>query len=405
MAKKPSYQDYYDQALADLNKYNSGGTGKGYWTAVDSKNWAYTDQYGNTTTDVKNPDGSYKYESKWDADAGKWVGSDSLVDVDQAKQNAQNAVNVYGSLIEMQNRYDDIRASYDAMYESQKNAAQERINNQVNQINALRPEYNQQAESAAQQAYINKKLSEKNLGEKLAASGLSGTGVNESARISNENNYGNVLNQTLESRDEALRGLDQQIQNVQAGGNASLSELESAYQQNVLNLLQNQQQQEWGIKQYYDQLAQQQWQNQFNQQQANLAQQQWQQQFDYQQQQDALANQLAAQKALTSKTYGTNSSSNTLKMSDVDKIIKENIAAGVVPRQDLVDAYTNYYGHEPILYNEDNVKSILSEFDKYKKYYGTSASADAAKVALQKMQASFNQNDIAEAARRLGLWS
>ena len=321
--KQPSPQELADSAGAYAEYIKGGGSGQGYWTAVDDKNWKYTDQYGNSTTDVKNADGSYKYGSTWDSSAGKWVGTDSLTDTKSAYEEAIRNQQFYQGIADQQAYNDRRQSAIEEAYAAQRRAELERQQAQIGQINNLRPEYDKQAEMTAQQAYINKMLAEKGLNEKLAANGLSGTGVSESAKISNENNYGNSLNQTLQARDDALRGLDNQIQAVQSGGNANLSAIEAAYQQQVLNALEQQRQEEWQMKQYQDAMAQQQWQNQFAQNQFNTANSQWQQQFDYQKQQDALAAQQALQ-AAAARSYsgggnGSKSSGSSMKISEVDK--------------------------------------------------------------------------------------
>lgn len=421
MAKKKtsSYEEYYNQAKADYDKYSSGGSGKGYWTAVDDKNWKYTDQYGNSTTDVKNPDGSYKYGSTWDKNAGKWVGTDSLVDANAKKQYAENAMGYFGSMMEAEReaarREAERQSAIEEAYAAQRRVELERQQAQIGQINNLRPEYNQQAEMTAQQAYINKMLAEKGLNEKLAANGLSGTGVSESAKISNENNYGNSLNQTLQARDDALRGLDNQIQAVQSGGNANLSAIEAAYQQQVLNALEQQRQEEWQMKQYQDAMAQQQWQNQFAQNQFNTANSQWQQQFDYQRQQDALAAQQALQ-AAAARSYSSGGSSGStkssgMKISEVDKIIQENLKNGYLPSQDLLDAYSNYYGHDVTLpSNNDNVNWLVSrvkEGQRYNTFKAADKQTEAKLVsdylnAIMASNPQYTQLDIIQALRQLG---
>lgn len=415
MAKKSKYEDPYNQAKAEYDKYSSGGSGQGYWTAIDDKNWKYTDQYGNSTTDVKNPDGSYKYGSTWDSNAGKWVGTDSLVDVDAKKQYAQNAMGYFGSMIEAERQAARQQSAIEAAYEAQRRAELERQQAQIGQINNLRPEYNQQAESNAQQAYINKMMAEKGLNEKLAANGLSGTGISESAKISNENNYGNSLNQTLQARDDALRGLDNQIQAVQSGGNANLSSIEAAYQQQILNALESQKQQEWQMKQYYDQMAQQQWQNQFNQNQFDTANSQWQQQFAYQQQQDALAAQQALQAAAarsyssggSSKSTGSGSGT-TMKISDAEKIITANKQNGTLPPQEALDVYNSYYGFYPRLYDDEAIKqaqSYLNQAINQAKQQGVQWDNQQMidYIAAYQKARGLSDNDAVELMKRLGL--
>lgn len=421
MAKKkrqPTPQELADSAGAYAEYIKGGGSGQGYWTAIDDKNWKYTDQYGNSTTDVKNPDGSYKYGSKWNSSAGKWVGTDSLIDTKSAYEEAIRNQQFYQGLADQQaeaeRREAERRSAIEEAYAAQRRAELERQQAQIGQINNLRPEYNQQAEMTAQQAYINKMLAEKGLNEKLAANGLSGTGVSESAKISNENNYGNSLNQTLQARDDALRGLDNQIQAVQSGGNANLSAIEAAYQQQVLNALEQQRQEEWQMKQYQDAMAQQQWQNQFAQNQFNTANSQWQQQFDYQRQQDALAAQQALQAAALRSYSGSGSKSSasnagtTMKISDAEKIIKANQENGTLPPQEALDIYSNYYGFSPTLYNEDSVKqaqSYVRQAINQAKQQGLQWDNKQIAEYIKAYQAArgLSDNDAIELMKRLGI--
>ena len=161
MAKKkrqPTPQELADSAGAYAEYIKGGGSGQGYWTAIDDKNWKYTDQYGNSTTDVKNPDGSYKYGSKWDSSAGKWVGTDSLIDTKSAYEEAIRNQQFYQGLADQQaeaeRREAERRSAIEEAYAAQRRAELERQQAQIGQINNLRPEYNQQAEMTAQQAYI-----------------------------------------------------------------------------------------------------------------------------------------------------------------------------------------------------------------------------------------------------------
>ena len=313
MARKTNTKKYNDEYFENLrNQIDSIDTTKkndtGKWYADGSK-WVYEDPYGNKTYDTGNKNNNYNgIDSSWNGTS--WVGNTVLDDPNERKQNLSNQyVTEYTEYMKQQaaEREAERQSAIEEAYAAQRRAELERQQAQIGQINNLRPEYNQQAEMTAQQAYINKMLAEKGLNEKLAANGLSGTGVSESAKISNENNYGNSLNQTLQARDDALRGLDNQIQAVRSGGNANLSAIEAAYQQQVLNALEQQRQEEWQMKQYQDAMAQQQWQNNFNQQQFDTANNQWNQQFDYQKQQDALAAQQALQ-AAAARSYSSGSS-------------------------------------------------------------------------------------------------
>lgn len=421
MARKTNTKKYNDEYFENLrNQIDSIDTTKkndtGKWYADGSK-WVYEDPYGNKTYDTGNKNNNYNgIDSSWNGTS--WVGNTVLDDPNERKQNLSNQyVTEYTEYMKQQaaEREAERQSAIEEAYAAQRRAELERQQAQIGQINNLRPEYNQQAEMTAQQAYINKMLAEKGLNEKLAANGLSGTGVSESAKISNENNYGNSLNQTLQARDDALRGLDNQIQAVQSGGAANLSSIEAAYQQQVLNALEQQRQEEWQMKQYQDAMAQQQWQNNFNQQQFDTANGQWQQQFDYQKQQDALAAQQALQ-AAAARSYsvggnGSKSSGSSMKISEVDKIIQENLKNGYLPSQDMMDAYSNYYGHDVTLpFNNDNVNRLVSTIKEGQRY-NTLKAADKeteAKLvsdylnAIMASNPQYTQLDIIQALKQLG---
>ncbi len=161
--KQPSPQELADSAGAYAEYIKGGGSGQGYWTAIDDKNWKYTDQYGNSTTDVKNADGSYKYGSTWDSSAGKWVGTDSLTDTKSAYEEAIRNQQFYQGIADQQAYNDRRQSAIEEAYAAQRRAELERQQAQIGQINNLRPEYDKQAEMTAQQAYINKMLAEKGL--------------------------------------------------------------------------------------------------------------------------------------------------------------------------------------------------------------------------------------------------
>lgn len=233
-------------------KNTNGATGSWY---ADGDKWVYEDQYGN-----KDYNHSWD-DSVWDADEGIWKGWGS-----GEPPRQENPMGDYQDYLEQARR-------------EQERAMQARIDGQVDGINALRPDYQKQAESSAQQAYINKMLAQKGLGEQMAAQGLSGTGVTESANIANENTYGNSVNQTINARDNALRGLDNQITQVRAGGDSDIASMNSQYAQQLAQMLMQQEQQKW--------------ENQFRQDQLNSSNNQFNQQFDYQKAQDELNRQAA----------------------------------------------------------------------------------------------------------------
>jgi hypothetical protein len=67
---------------------------------------------------------------------------------------------------------------------------------------------NTQADSALQQAYVNRMLAEKNLNQQLASQGLIG-GASESTRAGLFNSYGNARNEVNRTREQNLAGLEQ----------------------------------------------------------------------------------------------------------------------------------------------------------------------------------------------------
>lgn len=356
-----------NQIQNEINRYSNPAS-SGSWTAVGNNQWKYTDRFGNTTYDTGTRDNNWNgIDSQWDG--SKWIGNTDLVDANSMLNDLNNAYNnlamqnmMLQSMYNQQQQYSQMQSALEEQYAAQQAAAEARINANIDAINAKRPEYQQQAENAAQQAYINKMLAEKSLGEKMAASGLSGTGATESAAIRNENNYGNSVNSAISERDNALRGLDNQITNVRAGGDATLSELDAAYQSNLLNLLQNQQNAEWSMAQNYVEMM-----NQLNQQ--DIANKFQQAQFDYAKEQDAL-DRLAAQQAAAAKAYsssgsssGSGSSSSSGKprytLDGVTKVVNAAKNDDQVLSDDVIEAYRYWYGYDPVLYNENNVAQGL----------------------------------------------
>lgn len=195
---------------------------------------------------------------------------------------------------------------------------------------------------------------------------MNGTGVSESAAIQNENSYSNSVNDAIVARDNALRGLDEQIATVKAGGDETLSELESAYASNLSNLLANQANSQWSI-------AQQAQANQNNlidsyvnllnaQNQQNIANNQWQQQFDYAAAQDEL-NRQNALAAASAKAY-SNGSSNDYTLNEITKVYEAAKANGQPLSDTQVQAYKNWYGFDPVLYDETNVKAGVNQLKK-----------------------------------------
>ena len=100
-----------------------------------------------------------------------------------------------------------------------------------------------------------------------------------------------------------------------------------------------------------------------------------------------------------------------MKISEVDKIIQENLKNGYLPSQDMMDAYSNYYGHDVTLpFNNDNVNRLVSTIKEGQRY-NTLKAADKeteAKLvsdylnAIMASNPQYTQLDIIQALKQLG---
>jgi len=187
---------------------------------------------------------------------------------DELKKQAQDAANTYArtlqQLIDSQNQQKLLS----------EQAASQRYQNLINQINQQRQPIQQQFEADSQAAYINKMLAGKQINQTLNQLGLNTQGFGVSQQAANETAYGQNINQLLLSRNQAYQNLDNQITNVTGEYNASRSELEATYAQRLADLqkyiaeaTQNYYNTTYSqllsARQYQDQLAQQAWERTF----------------------------------------------------------------------------------------------------------------------------------------------
>ena len=143
----------------------------------------------------------------------------------ELKKQAQDAANTYAKtlqqLIDSQNQQKLLS----------EQAASQRYQNLINQINQQRQPIQQQFEADSQAAYINKMLAGKQINQTLNQLGLSTQGFGVSQQAANETAYGQNINQLLLGRNQAYQNLDNQITNVTGEYNASRSELDATYAQ------------------------------------------------------------------------------------------------------------------------------------------------------------------------------
>ena len=162
--------------------------------------------------------------------------------------SASNTANAYNALLAAykQNDYSDYynqmreaaQAAYDrgmgalnSAYNAQLNSLNSNLNetkNQLaNQYNYSRGNINSDAADSLKQAYINRMLSERNLGQQMSAQGLSG-GATETTLANMLNNYGNARNNITTQQNKSLADLEQNY-------GSNLSQAMQAYNSAVAN--------------------------------------------------------------------------------------------------------------------------------------------------------------------------
>lgn len=160
--------------------------------------------------------------------------------------------------------------------------------NLIRQYEAQKPVLKQRFTDNAQDAYVQKMNTLKEMPQVLSAQGYTG-GLSESSNIKVDNQYGNAYNAHQRDYNEGLSGVDNQISNA----NASLNDMLAQNSINYSGLISN-------AEMSYQQMlmqAQRDEQAQKLQEQVRLQEEKkWQQQFEYQKEQDRLANELAKQK-------------------------------------------------------------------------------------------------------------
>lgn len=130
-------------------------------------------------------------------------------DAEAAYDRARNALN---------NAYSEASSAYGNIY----NRGAEQLGRSYNNS---RGKINTEAEDAFRQAYVNRMMSEKNLGQRLAAMGMSG-GASESSMAGLINNYGNA-------RSGIQRTLDTNLGDLEMKYQGNLADLYNAYQSNM----------------------------------------------------------------------------------------------------------------------------------------------------------------------------
>lgn len=130
-----------------------------------------------------------------------------------------------------QNAYDrgmsSLNSAYDAQLNSLNSNLSETKNQLLNQYNLSRKGITDDAENSLRQAYINKMMSQRNLGQQMSALGLNG-GATETTLANMANNYGNARNNINTTQNNNLA-------NLEGNYNSNLSQAMQAYNSAVAN--------------------------------------------------------------------------------------------------------------------------------------------------------------------------
>jgi len=190
--------------------------------------------YSDYDYDYGYDDGGYGY---YDGGDDYYDASDVYMEyLNRLQAQAEEAYN--RNMATLNETYDKNAANLRSNLESTRGQLDASRNKSVNDINM-------DSESAMRQAYINNMLSRRDLQQRMSAQGMSG-GASETTRASLENNYGNARNAIDTQRNASLSDLDQTYNNNLASAlqqyNSQMSSLDSqrmAIQQEIENALTN----------------------------------------------------------------------------------------------------------------------------------------------------------------------
>jgi hypothetical protein len=130
-----------------------------------------------------------------------------------------------------QQAYNRSMASLNDAYNSQMSSLTDNMNSSKGQLldsyNRSKKSINDDSESSLRQAYINKMLSERNLGQMMSAQGLSG-GATETSMANMLNNYGNAMSAINTTTNKNLSDLE-------GNYNDSIAQIMQAYNSAVVN--------------------------------------------------------------------------------------------------------------------------------------------------------------------------
>ena len=176
-------------------------------------------------------------------DGGAYAGYLQLVQAQQAAEQARADQAAAAQRAAAQNAYNRGMSYLTNALNNRRTILGDNFNSAVGQLenkyNDSTRNVNSDADASLRQAYINRMMSQKNLGQQMAAQGLSG-GAAESTLARMYNNYGNARNNIENTRNTNLANLastynDNYAQALQSYNNA-LAEAEAERMQYAMNL-------------------------------------------------------------------------------------------------------------------------------------------------------------------------
>ena len=109
-----------------------------------------------------------------------------------------------------------------------ESAVRGQVDQLVSQIDALRPQYQQQYEDNARNAYVENMIAKRDLPQQLSAQGITG-GLSESSALALESDYQNALQAYKRDYQNRLTDLDNQANQVRMQGNNQLASMAADY--------------------------------------------------------------------------------------------------------------------------------------------------------------------------------
>lgn len=180
-----------------------------------------------------------------------------------------------------QDYMDKVNGWYDDIQSQQQAAQQAAVDQAVNQLTGQKTGIEQSYDDLYRQLYLDRRRAEKNLPQQLAAMGITG-GMAEGTALGIQTNYTDALRQGEQQKLSTLNDIDQAIADARLTGDIGIAQQAAQLAMDKLAT--------YGslISQMQDQ---QNWANNFawQQQQADIANDQWQQQFNRQQMLDQLS--------------------------------------------------------------------------------------------------------------------